>query len=149
MQQHVHLGLGADIDAARRFVNDQHTRSERQPAGQHHLLLIAARQVAHLLVGRRHPDVETLAVAFDQIALLLAIDKAETDQLPERRDTEIFAHSEVEEQGLLFAVLRHQADAGGNRVLRAADVEIGAVQRDGAAAFRIGPEDGACKLRAA
>ena len=44
--QPVDLGLGADVDALRRLVEDQHRRLRRQPAGQRHLLLVAAGEVA-------------------------------------------------------------------------------------------------------
>ena len=41
----VDLVLGADIDAARRLVEDQHLGLGEQPFAQHHLLLVAAREV--------------------------------------------------------------------------------------------------------
>ena len=44
-QQPVHLGLRADVDAARRLVDDQHLRLGREPLRQHDLLLVAAGQV--------------------------------------------------------------------------------------------------------
>ena len=53
VDQAVDLGLRADVDPARRLVEDEDLRSGRQPAGQHDLLLVAARQLADLLVERR------------------------------------------------------------------------------------------------
>ena len=41
-QQPVDFRLGADVDAARRLVDDQHLRPEREPLRQHDLLLVAA-----------------------------------------------------------------------------------------------------------
>ncbi len=51
------LGLGADIDAARRLVQDQHARRGDQPLGQQHLLLVATRQGRCQLLdpARDHP----------------------------------------------------------------------------------------------
>ena len=49
-EQMVNLDLGADVDAARRLVDDQHLRPQRQPARQHHLLLIAAGEVGDELL---------------------------------------------------------------------------------------------------
>ena len=46
----VDLVLGADVDAARRLVEDQQLGLGEQPLAQHHLLLVAARQVDHPLV---------------------------------------------------------------------------------------------------
>ena len=54
----VHLDLGADVDAARRLVDDQHLGPERQPAGEHHLLLVAAGKIGDELLGAGHADVE-------------------------------------------------------------------------------------------
>ena len=51
--QPVDLGLGADVDALRRLVEDQHARLRRQPAGQRDLLLVAAGEVADRRVERR------------------------------------------------------------------------------------------------
>ena len=58
VEQLVDLGLGGDVDAAGRLVDDQDLGLERQPARQHHLLLVAAGEVADQLVGARHADVE-------------------------------------------------------------------------------------------
>ena len=55
-QEIVDLDLGADVDAARRLVDDQDFRPQREPARQHDLLLIAAGEVADRLVGARHAD---------------------------------------------------------------------------------------------
>ena len=44
--QAVHLGLGADVDAARRLVDDQDLRAGGEPLAEHDLLLVAARQEA-------------------------------------------------------------------------------------------------------
>ena len=69
-QEIVHLDLGADVDAARRLVDDQHLGPQRQPARQHHLLLVAAGEIADELVRRGHADVEQLAVFLDQRVFL-------------------------------------------------------------------------------
>ena len=45
-QQLIELLLGADIDAARRVVEQDDARLAHQPFGDHHLLLVAARQRA-------------------------------------------------------------------------------------------------------
>ncbi len=50
-QRAIHLRLRADVDAARRFVDDQHLRIGREPFAEHDLLLIAARQRADRRIG--------------------------------------------------------------------------------------------------
>ena len=49
VDQRVDLVLGLDVDAARRFIQQQHLRSGRQPFAEDHLLLVAAAQVADRL----------------------------------------------------------------------------------------------------
>ena len=58
LQQLIDLGLGADVDAARRLVEEQDIAIARQPFGDDHLLLIAAGQQFHLLIGGGRADVE-------------------------------------------------------------------------------------------
>ncbi len=54
----VHGGLGADVDALGRLVQDDDLRLGRQPLGDHHLLLVAARQRADILVERGGAQIE-------------------------------------------------------------------------------------------
>ncbi len=56
--QSVDLGLGADVDALRRLVEDQQARARGQPPRQRDLLLVAAREVADrgVEVGRLDPQ---------------------------------------------------------------------------------------------
>src|SRR3954451_19912993 len=57
------LGLGADIDAAGGLVEDEQRRLGDQPAGQQHLLLVAAAEVLDGRVRISGPDVEHLHIA--------------------------------------------------------------------------------------
>src|SRR4051812_2779302 len=43
-EERVEVVLGPDVDAAGRVVQEQHARAEREPAGDDHLLLVAARE---------------------------------------------------------------------------------------------------------
>ena len=54
----VDLGPGVHVDALGGLVEQQHLGVAAQPPGQDDLLLVAARQRAHLLVLRRRPDEE-------------------------------------------------------------------------------------------
>ena len=56
----VDLGLCADVDAARRLVEDQHLRAHRQPLAEHDLLLVAAREVHDLLLDARRLGAQAL-----------------------------------------------------------------------------------------
>ena len=56
----VDLRLGADVDAARRLIEDQHRRVGVEPFAQHHLLLVAAGKLGHGHVDRRRADRQAL-----------------------------------------------------------------------------------------
>ena len=57
-QPRIDLALGADVDAARRLVEQQQARIAEDLLGQHDLLLVAAGQRADRDVGVARPDVE-------------------------------------------------------------------------------------------
>ena len=54
------LGLGADVDAARRVVEDEEPWGGGQHAGEEHLLLVAAGELGELLVAARGLDAQPL-----------------------------------------------------------------------------------------
>ena len=58
----VDLAARADVDAARRFVQDQDLGRCVQPLGQVDLLLVAAAQVGQIIGQRRDADVEAVHV---------------------------------------------------------------------------------------
>src|ERR1700733_13193526 len=74
-QEIVHFDLRADVDAARRFVDDEDLRPQRQPARQHDLLLIAAGKEPGLLVGAGHADRQELTELIDQRVLASFVDE--------------------------------------------------------------------------
>ena len=53
VEKPVDLALGADVDAARRLVEDQDVGVAREPLGDDDLLLVAAGEVAGLLARPR------------------------------------------------------------------------------------------------
>ena len=78
--QRLNLGLGADVDAARRLVEDQQLRVGAEPARQQHLLLVAAGELADLLLGARRLDGEALHESVDDLALARLVDDADARQ---------------------------------------------------------------------
>ncbi len=48
----------ADIDAARRFIKDHHTRVTGQPFADQHLLLVAAGKIGDVAIDAGGPDIE-------------------------------------------------------------------------------------------
>ena len=59
-QSRVNRLPGADVDAARRLVHEQHGAVAQQPAGQHDLLLVAAAQRVGALLQALSANIETL-----------------------------------------------------------------------------------------
>ena len=93
VDQRLHLGLGADVDAAGRLVEQQHLRVQAQQPGEEHLLLVAAGQLADLLVRARRLDPQPLHEVVDDRVDLAVGDETrarepgqcgERDVLPDR-----------------------------------------------------------------
>ena len=105
------LGLGADVDAARRLVEDEQPGRGGEPAREQHLLLVAAREVAHERVGVAGTDVERLDVRWRQLVLALLRDRAEPAAVGLQRQRDVVAHGEVADDALVAAVLRGERDA--------------------------------------
>ena len=149
-EQLVHLDLGADVDAARRLVDDQHLRPQRQPAGQHDLLLVSARQVADACSGLAMRMLSARRKSSTSCSLGRLVD----EEAPARSRSSdamlrLMRIGERQEQRLLLAVLGHQADAVADGVPRRADRTSLAVDDDAAGIERIGAEDRARHLGAA
>ena len=74
--QPVDLGLGRDVDAARRLVEQQHPAVAQQPAGEHHLLLVAAREQPDDAVGVVGHGVERAQLLADLAPLGAEVEQA-------------------------------------------------------------------------
>src|SRR5664280_265243 len=70
----VHLVLRADVDAARRFVEDQQFRLGEQPLRDDDLLLVSAGQLYDALVDARRLDTQLPAVLLSSDVLGIAVD---------------------------------------------------------------------------
>jgi len=64
--QLVDFALGADVDALRRLVENQHLRLRRQPAGHRDFLLVASGQIACTRFDRGRFDRQPLDHRFGQ-----------------------------------------------------------------------------------
>ena len=121
-QQPVDFRLGADVDAARRLVDDQHFRPEREPFRQHHLLLVAAAQGRGPDLDRRRFDLQLLADRRDRLTLLRAPTRARAVEYRPSAGSDTF--SRIEKSTTRpgdAAVLGHEEDPVPDRVLRGRD----------------------------
>ena len=150
--QVVDLALRADVDAARRLVEDDHPRPHRQPFGEHDLLLVAARQGAD---RRRRPTGALMASARAlrlRVACLAARGRRGRRWHSARGPAARCCSRDriVQDEPGALAVLRDEVDAAG-RWRRAANETIDRPCRraDRAAERRVDAEDRAGELGAA
>ena len=108
----VDLVFGAHVDAAGRLVQDQHLRVREQPLGQHDLLLVAARQLAGLLVDAGAADAHPAAVAVGHLQLPHIVDDRAGGDAAEVGQGHVLAHVLVQQQAEVLAVLRHVGQPG-------------------------------------
>ena len=140
------LGLGADIDAARRLVHDQHLGLGRHPFGQHDLLLIAAGELPDDLLRPAGADAEAGDRIPRQSVLLAAIDQEQAGDAVEDRQGDVLAQRLRPDQPLQPAILRHIGDAQAPRRRGAADRDRLALDQDLARCRRGDAEDGEGEL---
>ena len=121
--QRVDLRLGGDVDALRRLVEQQHADLARQPFGEDHLLLVAARQ-------RRRPAARRWRGRMSSSSISSATSRspaARSSEPPrvkpvEARQQDVVAHRQVSIEAEP-PLARHHADAGadgGGRACRSA-----------------------------
>ena len=148
----MHFDFRADVDAARRFVDDEDFRPQREPARQNDLLLISAGKIARGLIGAGHANAEAPAELVDEFVLLALVDEPpRTADLAVGGDRHVGADREAQEQRLRLAVLGHEADAVCHRIAWAIDGDGNPVDPDCAVIELVGAEDrarGLCASRA-
>ena len=117
------LGLGPDIDAAGRVVEEQDPSAGLEQLGQDDLLLIAARQRPGQLFGRVGFDLRPLDPPLDHGGLGARVDDPEPGHLAQRGQDEVLADGLRQQQALLPTVLGQEdhPDAGRHRMARTPD----------------------------
>ncbi|STW11922.1 Uncharacterised protein [Klebsiella pneumoniae subsp. rhinoscleromatis] len=84
--------MGADVDAAGRLIEDQELRFGQQPAGEQHLLLVAAGEKLDRLLGARGTDPQLANKALGDLILLPAGDRPQPAALRLQGENDIFPH---------------------------------------------------------
>ncbi len=100
----VDLGLRRDVDAARRLVEQQHAAFVEQPAREHDLLLVSARQQANDAVGIVGHGVQRPELLARAGALLPHVEQ-HAREATEVRDRHVLRLAPVEDESLRLAVL--------------------------------------------
>src|SRR4051812_6137999 len=122
--------LGADVDAARRLIEQNYFRVGLEPFRQHNFLLVAARQVLDQLPGECQLDAELADERREGIALPTLLYKTGSREAGQVGQPEVLERGLLEDESLVLAILGHQRDAGPDRVARLADVQGTAIEFD-------------------
>ncbi len=133
LQFGVDLRLGGEIDAARRFVEQEYARAGIEAARQQRLLLVAAAEQGDRHVGTRRADAGVGASGRAPRRLGAGrMNPPATDPL-ERRDGDVPADAEPREDAARLPLLGQQHHAGVSRGGRAGRADGPPAEGDGAA----------------
>src|SRR5437667_373530 len=131
VQEVVDLALRADVDPARRLVEDEDVGVRGEPLRDDDLLLRAAREVAHLLPQARRLDCEPLHELLRRRTGAARVHTPERAQeLAQRCDHDVGLDVHPEREPVALAILGQVADALANGVARAVDPRRSAVHAD-------------------
>ena len=147
--QLVDLALRADVDAARRLIEDQNLRVGRQPFADDDLLLVAAGEVQDLLLRTGRLDVELLDIGLGDLVFLLAAEDAALHLHGQARQRGVFPDGHIEDQAKQLPVFGDQAETCADGVGRRVLFQLFAVDDDLAAVQRVDAKDRAHDLAAA
>ena len=114
-QELVELLLGADVDAARRIVEQDDPRPGHQPLADDDLLLVSAGESGHRPIDAVRLDLEELRHLVDGRPFGGPIDDAEAAEPLDRCERQVVAHRHGQHQPFVLAILgdeRHSHSVG-------------------------------------
>lgn len=117
----VDVVLGADVHAARRFVQDQHLGVLQRHLGQYHFLLVAAGKAGHRQARAGGLDAQAGDFALDGRQLGVAVDPRGPGVVGQAGQRDVLGHAHQRHDAVALAILGHQAQAMRDRVGRAGD----------------------------
>src|ERR1700752_3948625 len=120
-QKVMDLGFSADIDSPSGLIHEENSWFQRQIPGQHHLLLVSARQSSddHVFIG--HTDPKVLLKLADQSSFGVSINEISKSAQPlKARKRQVASDTLGKEKRVLLTVFRNQRhsqiDGGSRRV---------------------------------
>ncbi len=119
----VDLVLGTHVDAARGLVEDEDFGAGEEPFAQHHLLLVAPREVERLLVHAGGADAQLLAEPLGHRVLAAAVDHAGRGDALQVGQRDVEPDVLVQHQAVALAVFGHVGQAVAHGLLHGADVD--------------------------
>jgi hypothetical protein len=111
-----------------RLVEDEHVRLDEEPLGHRHLLLIAAREVEHLLGDARRLDAERVLVFVSRLDLGVLVDRPVLHELAEVRQRYVRFHVLDEDEAVSLPVLARVGEARIDRVAGALEAALLALE---------------------
>ena len=146
--QGVDLGLGADIDAARRLVEQEDAGTRRDPAADDRLLLVAAAELADRAVDHQRAKVHFTHQGQAFTAERPLADEAEAREPVHGGKRYVGADRAARHDPIALALFRQQPEAGGDGGPRAAGLQGLALDPDLTAARPVDTGDEPQKLGA-
>src|SRR3977135_883274 len=105
----MHLRFGADVDSSGWLINKENFWLQSQISGQHHLLLVPARQGANDYIFVGHTDLEALLKFADQSGFGVSIDEKSKSAEPlQARQSQVPPYTLGEKKCMLFTVFWNQ-----------------------------------------
>ena len=126
----VDLGLGAHVDSASGFVQDEHPGLGQQPAPQDHLLLVAARQLLDRLFGGAVAHLQPSGDLAGRLLLPGPAGQKAPGPTSQGRQHRVGANGQTQAETLAQAVLGDVGDTGFQRVPGPVDPAPAAVYPD-------------------
>src|SRR5262245_16170999 len=133
IDQFINLALRADVDSARRLVEDDHLQFTQQPFRQHDLLLIAAAELRNQRLYRRSLDAQLRRHLDGGLAFGGEIDQTAPGVTRQGRQRGVFAHRPARDQSQVSSVFGNQTESFAYRFLRRRDFQLFSVEHGPAA----------------
>ena len=143
------LGMGADVDAAGRLVENEEARLGGKPAREQRLLLIAAGEKADGLFRIRRADVEELDEAVGDLVLPAPREQAQPAALRLERQDDVLPHRQFRDDAFRLAILGREPEPQARGIPRRGDAHGLAVDEGLPAIGALDAEDELGRLGAA
>ncbi len=139
--------LGADVDAAGRFIEQEDARAPSDPFGDDDLLLIAAAETAGKLRDGAATDTKPVAKVFGKSGLFSFLENAKATDASEVGHGDVGSNGQLQGETILLPVFGNESDTRGHGFTRGARRDRLAGYLDGAARGRIQTEDDTAEFR--
>src|SRR5262245_16780491 len=142
IHQFVNLALRADVDAARRLVEDDHFQFQQQPLRQYDLLLIASAELRNLRLDRRSFNAQLRRHLDGGLVFGGEIDQTASGVTRQSSQSGVLAHRPGSYQPQGATVFGNQTEASFDRLLRRGYFQLFAAEHCPAAERWLDAEQG-------